>query len=208
MKARTSAPVLLHRLGCLALAITGLVVLAAPGPRRVGRAPFTTFNTVCAKCHEAECSGRLSFQGGVDSTREHVRRYAGSASDAEVTEFFELLRHMKEQCSYYPAVEGAVPGGAWDAAALASFFEPSERSYFLPLGTFRTAECRVRLHFDRDTAASAQVMASPLETALEVALPTAERDAMLSWPCRADESYYLRLRAAGEARLVRLEPVR
>jgi hypothetical protein len=208
MKARISAPVLLRTLGGLALAIAGAVVLAAPGPQRVGRAPFTTFNTVCAKCHEAECSGRLSFQGGVDATREHVRRYAGAVSDAEVGEFFELLRHMKEQCSYYPAVEGGVPSTAWDAAALASFFELSERSYFLPLGTFPTGECRVRLHFDRGAAASAQVMTSHLEPALEVALPSAERDATLAWPCRADESYYLRLRAAGEARLTRLDAVR
>jgi len=202
------APVSLRTLGCLALVAAGLLVITAPGPRRVGRASFTTFNTVCAKCHEAECSGRLSFAGGVDATREHVRRYAGAVSDSAVNELFELLRHMKEQCSYYPAVEGGAPGGAWDAAALASFFELSERSYFLPLGSFPSGACRVTLDLDRDAAASAQVMSSHLEAALEVALPTHERDASLAWPCRTDEPYYLRLRVEGDARLLRLEPIR
>lgn len=203
------APVMLRSFGCLALVAAGLLVITAPGPRQVvGRASFTTFNTVCARCHEAECSGRLSFAGGVDATREHVRRYAGAVSDSAVNELFELLRHMKEECGYYPAIVGGAPGEAWDAAALASFFQLSERSYFLPLGSFPGGECRARLDFDRDTAASAQVMAANLEAALEVALPTRERRAPLAWPCRAGEPYYLRLRMEGDARLLRLEPVR
>ena len=202
------APALLRTFGSLALFAAGLLLLAAPSPRRVERAPFTTFNTVCAKCHEAQCSGRLSFSGGVDVTREHVRRYAGAVSDTVVDQLFELLRYTKEHCRYYPAVEGGTPDGAWDASALASFFDVSERSYFLPLGSFPSGACRVRLDFDRDPAASAQVMTSQFDAALEVALPAHERDATLSWPCRADESYFLRLRAEGEARLLRLEPAR
>lgn len=202
------APVRLRTFGCLALAVAGLLMLAAPGPRQVGRASFTSFNTVCAKCHEAECSGRLSFESGVDAAREHVRRYAGAVSDTAVGDFFELLRHMKEQCSYYPAVEGGAPSDAWDAATLASFFEVSERSYFLPLASFGSGECRVRLHFDRGATAAAQVMTSHFEAALERALATHERDVTLAWPCRAGESYYLRLRAEGDARLVRMERMR
>lgn len=38
------------------------------------------FNTICAKCHEAECSGRLSFDEAFETSASHILRYYGEAS--------------------------------------------------------------------------------------------------------------------------------
>ena len=38
------------------------------------------FNTICAKCHEAECSGRLSFDEAFETSSSHILRHYGRAS--------------------------------------------------------------------------------------------------------------------------------
>jgi len=64
--------------------------------------PVLRFNTVCANCHEGECSGRLSFLLGPEATFSHIRRFAGDADDILVRELQALLEHMKQECAYAP----------------------------------------------------------------------------------------------------------
>ncbi|OHC66262.1 MAG: hypothetical protein A2040_09205 [Rhodocyclales bacterium GWA2_65_19] len=53
------------------LAAAGLAQLSLAGPSAAADAPAPTtteaivqFHTVCSNCHEAQCSGRLSFDSG------------------------------------------------------------------------------------------------------------------------------------------------
>ncbi|TAL13834.1 hypothetical protein EPN95_04835, partial [Patescibacteria group bacterium] len=93
------------------LAAFGLAQLSFAGPAATAdtRVPATTeaivqFHTVCSNCHEAQCSGRLSFDSGSAGARSHIERYIGTTNDDHLAALFAMLRHVKETCGHYPAL--------------------------------------------------------------------------------------------------------
>ena len=92
------------------------------------------FNTSCARCHEGECSGRLSFHLPRDATDQHIRRYGGELSLEKTRQLFEILRYMKEECRYYPFSLALVEDRVWESDTLADLQAPSRQAYFMPLG--------------------------------------------------------------------------
>ena len=90
-------------IGSLAL-ITALCCTSAAA-NEIPQSTIVRFNTVCANCHEGECSGRLSFQSGAAAARQHMQRYLGPIVDADVAAFFDLLRYTKENCAHYPQAQ-------------------------------------------------------------------------------------------------------
>ena len=66
-----------------AFGLVGLLLLISPSFAVEDKA-FTEsvviFNTICAKCHEAECSGRLSFDEAFETSSSHILRHFGRAS--------------------------------------------------------------------------------------------------------------------------------
>lgn len=114
----------------LPLLLGSLHVVAEEMPRLA----VVRFNTVCANCHEGECSGRLSFQSGVDAARGHIERYVGKIANAEAEALFNLLRHTKERCHHYPVAPQQTAMGAWNATDLKLWRNPHEGGYFIPLG--------------------------------------------------------------------------
>jgi cytochrome c553 len=58
------------------------------------------FNTNCARCHEGECSGRMSFHLPREEADQHIRRHGGELPEAQVRELYDLLRYMKEECAF------------------------------------------------------------------------------------------------------------
>ena len=102
------------------------------------------FNTLCAKCHEGECSGRLSFDTGSKAANIHIKRYSGdiNISIDERKEFFSLLNYMKKECALYmPDTK------KWKIENLSQFALPSFKSYFIPLGILKSG----KYHFDIKT---------------------------------------------------------
>ena len=67
----------------IVVAVMGMTY-ATMGTAEVSRATAVKFNTVCTRCHEGECSGRVSFSSGVAATRSHVLRYLPSSSSLPV----------------------------------------------------------------------------------------------------------------------------
>ena len=67
-----------------AFRLVGLLLLISPSFAVEDKA-FTEsvviFNTICAKCHEAECSGRLTFDKAFETSTSHILRYYGPASE-------------------------------------------------------------------------------------------------------------------------------
>ena len=92
------------------------------------------FNTSCARCHEGQCSGRLSFHLPKDATDQHIRRYGGELSLETTRQLFELLRYMKEECSFYPFSLALAEDRVWDSDTLTKLQAPSKQAYFMPLG--------------------------------------------------------------------------
>ncbi len=188
-----------------ALRLLGLLAagyaLCAPSERRVGRPAFAAFNTVCAQCHEAECSGRLSFHGGAAAAREHVRRYAGPVPDPQVEDLFALLQYTKQECGIYPLEPATQPGGTWSAAALRDFYEPNARAYFVPLGALGRGACRLRLGLDADAEVSLSITNARFEVAHEGTARSRERRIEVGWACPGAGPSFLRVRVAGTAQL-------
>lgn len=126
-----------------------LALLAIPHP--VSAEDTTTvesvvlFNTGCARCHEGECSGRLSFHLPREEADQHILRHGGVLPPAQVRQLYDLLRHMKEECAFSPLPLALVRDGVWGVETLALLYSPRESSYFLPLGTLEAGPHRILL---------------------------------------------------------------
>ena len=92
------------------------------------------FNTSCARCHEGECSGRLSFHLPKSAADQHIRRHGGELSLETTRQLFELLRYMKEECGFYPFSLTLIEDRIWNSDTLAKFRSLSNKAYFIPLG--------------------------------------------------------------------------
>ena len=102
------------------------------------------FNTTCARCHEGECSGRMSFHLPESAADQHILRHGGELSPQIISQLFELLRYMKEQCSFYPFAQALTQQGIWNSDALAKFHTPSNKAYFIPLGQIEPGDYQLR----------------------------------------------------------------
>ncbi|MBF1164146.1 MAG: hypothetical protein HXL68_03795 [Dechloromonas agitata] len=130
-------------LAALALLITSSSHAAEPIPA----ASVVRFNTVCANCHEGECSGRLSFHTGAKEARGHMQRYLGSITDSEALNLFGLLRHTKEECAHYPLASPLRIDHQLGTSELAAWRNSREGGYFIPLGALGKGEYLLRLDF-------------------------------------------------------------
>jgi hypothetical protein len=92
------------------------------------------FNTSCARCHEGGCSGRLTFHLPKSAADQHIRRYGGEVSIETIQQLYELLRYMKEECSFYPFSVGLIQDRIWGIDNLGKLQSPSNKAYFVPLG--------------------------------------------------------------------------
>ena len=95
------------------------------------------FNTACARCHEGECSGRMSFHLPEEAANQHIRRHGGDLSLSDIRHLFKLLRYMKEECSFYPLPHALMNDQKWDRTMLDTFRSPSRQAYFMPLGLLK-----------------------------------------------------------------------
>lgn len=103
------------------------------------------FNTICAKCHEGECSGRLSLHLEGKAVDQHILRHAGELSSTTVRELSELLRYMKEKCSFYPMAIDISQDGILERRALDKLRSPTKQAYFIPLGGLKPDHYIIRL---------------------------------------------------------------
>jgi hypothetical protein len=115
----------------------------APAVDRIPLGPVVMFNTTCARCHEGECSQRMSFELPEGAADSHIRRYGGELSESAVRHLAGLLRHMKEDCGFYPFPYALVRDRVWDSDRLDTLRSSSGQAYFLPLGFLRPGPYRL-----------------------------------------------------------------
>lgn len=128
------------------------------------QAALVRFHTACTTCHASECSGRLSFQSGASAAKDHVRRYAPSASDGVVRELFSLLASLKRTCRHELPVLQASSG--YDAAFLREHFNPDASAWFVPLAARERATV-IDLALGGSGQAEVMVLDEALETLAE-----------------------------------------
>ena len=101
-----------------------------------------TFNTLCAKCHEGQCSGRLAFDIGSEVASSHIKRYSDdeSISKDEIKEFFTLLNYIKKECLLY------MPDNIkYKTENLSSFATNSYKKYFIPLDMLKSGNYNLEI---------------------------------------------------------------
>ena len=134
------------------------------------------FNTLCAKCHEGECSGRLSFDTGSKAASSHIKRYAGDAniSKGETAEFFSLLNHMKTECALWMP-----DNGKWRVENLSRFALPSAKGYFIPLGLLKEGKYTIEIKIKEETHFRIEVLSDHFDHFLDItACPDRKKDAL------------------------------
>jgi hypothetical protein len=195
----TAAP--MARWGLLVLLLSVLpVAMAEEGTEAV------IFNTICAQCHEGECSGRLSFESGRAGAASHIRRYAGATSAEALSTLYAMLRYTKEHCGYPPMVAKPPPSGSWDASALAAVGLPNRERYFIPLGSLSAGRHVLRLSVRAPAAVRIDVTSSAFDVALEKCLTlAAEPGSRLEFEVPERAEYFLRVVGREAVPLERLE---
>jgi hypothetical protein len=195
-----------RRILFMALAAAGPFYVQA-GAVEVSRATAVKFNTVCARCHEGECSGRLSFSSGVAGAQSHVWRYIPSSSPLEVEELFAILKYTKEYCAHYPLPDAVPADGVWGVEALRQWRSPDGGSYFIPLGRLRRGAYHLSLRFDGKAEASVRISNEKFDVLLEEQQYT-DQAFERTLPVATETLYYLHLKSGATLLELTLTPTR
>ena len=145
--------------------ITPLHLLSAQKVEESSVKTAVIFNTLCAKCHEGECSGRLSFDTGSTAATSHIKRYTGdlNISKGETKAFFSLLNYMKTECALWMP-----DNGKWKPENLSHFALPSKKGYFIPLGILKEGEYYIEIKMKEDVHFRMEVLSNDLEHFLDI----------------------------------------
>jgi hypothetical protein len=195
------------RHGVLGLALTGGLAASRPAAADVpSLASSVAFGTTCARCHEAECSGRLSFSGGKEEAAGHIRRHAGAISDSAVAELFALLEAMKRECAYTPVAAPPPADGRWAGPTLARLCVPSRESCLVPLGPLAPGDHRIDLEISGTPHVHAEVVTRFFEALADEPLEIAGERSTVSFQSLSPSEPFLRLQASEplELREIRL----
>lgn len=152
---------------------------------------WVLFNTTCARCHEAQCSGRLSLGQDDARSRAHVERYAGRLTDDLHQQLFTYLQHMKEFCGFAAIAPGVESRAVWSEAQLASFHSPNGDAYFVPLGELGVGKHRLQVRLTGGDW-SAQIVSSSFDVMAE------------STSCGAGEEFGLDFNSSGGMHYLRI----
>ncbi len=150
------------------------------------------FNTLCAKCHEGECSGRLSFDTGSKAASSHIKRYAGDVniSKGETEEFFSLLNYMKTECALW------MPNnGKWEPENLTHFALSSSKGYFIPLGILKEGKYHIEIKLKDDIHFRVEVLSDHFEHFLDISACPDGKKQILQFIIKRKVNTFLRIQS-------------
>ena len=156
-----------HKLFRAAFMLGLLAANLAQAAPQISRSSGVLFNTICAQCHEGECSGRLSFESGQFGADAHIRRYVGDVPETMVAELFSVLSYTKHECAVYPLAVPVPADGSWSQSMLADLSTPSQCGYFVPLGALPQGEYQVDLTAAALVDLRVEVIAADFELLLD-----------------------------------------
>lgn len=164
------------------------------------------FNTICAKCHEAQCSGRLSFDDALTSSTSHILRYYGEASGKQwlQKELFDILNYMKERCSYYPMSTPVPIKRVWGADILNRLSTLLEKNYFIPVGKFAPGSYRIELELEKDAKITAHLITEEFDMLVEECYESSDRRIIIPFVVESSGIYYFRIYPRKPVRITRL----
>ena len=172
--------------------------------------PFTEsvviFNTICAKCHEAQCSGRMSFDDAYESSKNHIIRHYGEATDKQwlQQELFTILNYMKEKCAYYPMESMLPPKRVWGRDVLNKMVTLLERNYFIPLGPFSLGKYRIDLELKKDTKVTIHLVSEDFDMVIDDCFISSNMEIKIPFSITKPGNYYFRMYPHEPVQITRL----
>ncbi len=153
------------------------------------------FNTICAKCHEAECSGRLSFDKALERSASHVRRHYAQAAEKKWLQgkLFSILNYMKEKCAYYPMKVPVPLNRVWSGDILDRFATLMEKNYFIPVGEFSPGNYQMELGLKNDAKVNIHLISEEFEMVVEDCRLTRNRRISISFAIEQTGNFYFRM---------------
>ena len=172
--------------------------------------PFTEsvviFNTICAKCHEAQCSGRLSFDDALEKSTNHILRYYGPASEKRwlQKELFDILNYMKEKCAYYPSSSSVPLKKTWGSDVLEEFTTLLGRNYFLPVGSLSPGSYRLAFELEKDTRATVHLISEEFDMVVDDCFDSSNKRTEIKFLVEDSGNYFFRMYPREPVRITRL----
>jgi len=159
------------------------------------------FNTLCAKCHEGECSGRLSFDTGSRAAHTHIKRYSedGNISEDEIKEFYSLLNHMKKECILPMPI-----GGKFEPKNLSRYAIASHKAYFLALGILKKGRYRLTISTKEKQHFRIEVLSDHFDSFAETSACPEEKK-KIQFTIDAPTKVFLRIRSKEPLHILALE---
>lgn len=153
------------------------------------------FNTICAKCHEAQCSGRVSFGDAYERSSSHIIRYYNEAAGKIwlQKELFSILNHMKKKCAYYPMSVPIPPKMIWNSEMLEKMTTLLERKYFIPLGLFSPGLYNLELNLANDEKITVHLVSETFDMIIEDCILSSEKRVVIPFSIEEKGNYYLRI---------------
>lgn len=160
------------------------------------------FNTLCAKCHEGECSGRLSFDTGSKAASRHIQRYAEDThiTKGETEEFFNLLNYMKTECALWMP-----DNGRWKPENLSHFSLPSAKGYFIPLGILQEGKYHIEIKIKEDTHFRIEVLSDDFQHYLDISSCPDRKNEIFQFTIDDPVNTFLRLQSRKPLQIIDLE---
>ena len=176
----------------LAMFFSPQTLSAAEEPQNISTKTAVIFNTLCAKCHEGECSGRLSFDTGSKAASSHIKRYAGDTtiSKVESKEFFTLLNHMKTKCALLMP-----EGDIWKQENLSHFALPSSKGYFIPLGLLKSGRYLIEIKTKEEIHFRVEVISDRFDSFLDTTFCPDQKEESLSFTLDVTVNTFLRIQS-------------
>ncbi|MCK5293515.1 MAG: hypothetical protein KAJ49_02605 [Arcobacteraceae bacterium] len=151
------------------------------------------FNTICAKCHEGECSGRLSFDDNPKIAFSHINRYIPNSSKTQAKELFTILKHMKKQCViFFPNIY-LNNKTSWFEKELIQYSLSSRKSYFIPLGLLEKGIYKLKINTNKLQLYTIMIISKNFEIVLDEYSTSCKNVNNLSYIVNDSKEYYLRI---------------
>ena len=153
------------------------------------------FNTICAKCHEAECSGRMSFHMEYQESVNHMVRHYTEVSGKEwmQKQLYLILNHMKEKCAYYPMEVDVPPQRVWGSEALDKLRTSLGKNYFIAVGSFDPGEYQLTLRLEEDAKVTIHMISGDFEMVVEDCYQSKNRHIVIPFNIEESSDYYVRM---------------
>ena len=160
-----------------------------------------TFNTLCAKCHEGQCSGRLTFDTGSEATSNHIKRYSDDVniSKHEIKEFFTLLNYMKTECALWMPSDGK-----WKSENLSRFALSTSKGYFIPLGLLKKGQYHIEIKLKDDIHFRVEVLSDHFEHFLDISACPDGKKQILQFSIKKEINTFLRIQSRIPLQIVNL----